>query len=140
MHVVFDLSSHGFGHAGMTIPIIEALAARSSELRLTVRCALPQAVLAERIPVAFESAPAPPDPALAMLSPFEVDVATSALLYAELFARWDELVATEASKLRELEADLLIANVPFVGLAAAHASGIPAIALGPLNWADMYRA
>ncbi len=140
MHVVFDLSSHGFGHVGMTIPIIAALAARSSGLRVTVRCGLPQSLLEERIPIAFESAPAPPDPGLAMLSPFEVDVATSVLRYGELFARWDELVQAEASKLRELGADLLIANVPFVSLAAAHASGVPAIALGPLNWADMYRA
>ena len=140
MHVVFDLSSHGFGHAGMTAPLIAALAARSSGVRITVRSALPATSLRSLIAVPFGTAPPPPDPALAMLSPFEVDVAASERRYAALFERWDEQIDAEARRLRALKADLVVANVPFVSLAAARAGGVPAVALGPLNWADMYAA
>jgi hypothetical protein len=133
MHVVFDLSSHGYGHAGMTSPLIAGIAERSGAIRVTVRSDIPQQTLRDRIPVSFSTAPAPPDPALAMLSPFEVDVPASARRYAGLFARWDELLAAEAAKLRALKADLVVANVPFMSLAAANACGVPAVAFAPLK-------
>ncbi len=140
MHVVFDLSAHGYGHAGMSVALIAALARRLPDTRITVRSGVSGQWLRERIKVPFEVAPAPPDPVLAMLSPFEVDAAASAARYTALFGRWDPVCAAEASALRDLQADLVVANVPFVSLAAAQLCGVPAIGCGPLNWADMYRA
>ena len=124
----------------MTAPVVAGLARAACGVRITIRTAIPERSLRNLIEGAFDLAAPPPDPALAMLSPFEVDVAASERRYAALFARWDEHVDTEAAKLRALKPDLVVANVPFVSLAAARACGVAAVALGPLNWADIYAA
>lgn len=61
-------------------------------------------------------------------------------MYESLFAAWDEVVDEEVARLRALKPDLVLANVPFISLSAAKALGIPAVAISPLNWADIYRA
>jgi hypothetical protein len=140
LHIVVDISGHGYGHAGMTVPLIARLHELSAGVRITVRSSLPAQALRERIDVSFNLAPPPYDPALAMFSPFDVDVATTARDYQELYARWDEVLALETTQLQALRADLVLANIPFMSLAAAQKCGIPAIALSPLNWADIYKA
>ena len=47
-------------------------------------------------------------------------------------------VETEASRLRELHADLVVADIPPLGIAAAHAAGVPAIASGNFTWDWIY--
>jgi hypothetical protein len=61
-------------------------------------------------------------------------------MYETLFAQWSQVFAEEVSRLRALEPDLVLANVPFVSLAAARALGVPSVAISPLNWADIYKA
>src|ERR1043166_9110778 len=51
---------------------------------------------------------------------------------------WEEMVSKAANKLASLEPSLLLCNVPYLSLAAAHRHGIPAVALGWINWADVF--
>lgn len=124
----------------MTAPIVIGLSKFFDGISLTLRSEVPERWLRERIPVTFRTAPPPPDPAMAMLSPFDVDAAASAAKYNDLFDNWNNVVKSEAEKLRELEPDLVLANVPFVSIAAAKALRIPAAAFSSLNWADVYKA
>lgn len=140
MHVVVDLSAHGFGHAGMTAAILIDLGERFNNVSFTLRSKLPELRLRECFPGPFRTAPAPPDPAMAMFNPFDVDAATSATNYNSLFGNWNDVIKAEVAKLRDLNADLVLANVPFVSLIAANELGIPAIACSPINWAGIYKA
>lgn len=140
MHIVIDLSSHGFGHAGMTAPIIMGLLRVFPGITLTVRSELPEHWLRRQLPIPFSVAPPPPDPAVIAISPFQTDPTASALIYDALFSRWDSIFKEEVSSLRDLEPDLVLANVPFLSLCAANALGVPAVAISPLNWADIYKA
>ena len=38
-----------------------------------------------------------------------------------------------------MQPDLLLADVPYIGLAAAQRLGVPSVSLCSLNWADIYR-
>ncbi len=46
----------------------------------------------------------------------------------------------EVERLRDIKPDLLLANIPYRLLLAARLAGIPAVALGSLNWAAIHAA
>lgn len=138
-HLWLALSPHGYGHAAMTAPVIEALRRRRPEVRLTIQTALPRAFLEERYGTDFEYVPEIPDFGMRMHSASAVDLEASRAAYAALHADFEGVVAGEAARLRAARPDLVLANVPYVTLAAAARAGIRAVALSSLNWADIYR-
>jgi hypothetical protein len=75
-----------------------------------------------------------------MRSPTTVDAAASADAYRALHAKWDEHVERETARLAALAPAALVADVPYLSLAAARQLGIPGFGLSSLNWADIYRA
>lgn len=138
-HLWLALSPHGYGHAAMTAPVVGALRRRRPNLRLTIQTAIPRTFLEERYGPDFEYVAEIPDFGLKMLSATRVDLDASAAAYRGLLAEFEGLVEAEANRLRQARPDLVLANVPFVTLAAAARAGIPAVALSSLNWADIYR-
>src|SRR5690606_32411288 len=79
------------------------------------------------------------DVGLVMNSAFDIDFDASAGVYRRLHADWDTRVDRAAQRLRRLSPDLVLADVPYLTLAAAQRAGIAAVALCSLNWADIYR-
>ena len=76
---------------------------------------------------------------LVMKSALDIDLDASAAAYAQLHRDWQQRVAEEVCRLESLEPDLVLADVPYLTLAAATQAAIPAAALCSLNWADIYR-
>lgn len=138
-HLYVAVTAHGYGHATQVGVVVRALRARLPDLRITVRSALPDALLHRAMGGPIELIPTAADPGMAMASAFEVLVEESAAAYAALHADWPERVAREAAHLAALAPDLVLADVPYLPLAAAARARIPAIALCSLNWADLYR-
>lgn len=138
-HLLVDLSSHGYGHIAQTAPVVNMLAAQHPGLRITVRAAASTAYLAERFHCAFEHLQTTLDFGMKMHDAVRVDVAASLAAYRDDHAAWDDKVVRAAADMRALHPDLLLANVPYLSLAAAAQAGIPAVAMCCLNWADLYR-
>ncbi len=138
-HLLLVISPHGYGHAAQASQVVNALRAHRSGLRLTVQTTLSSDYLHSRIDGEFDVISRASDFGLLMRSALEIDLDASAAAYAALHARWDEAVAEEAAALTALAPDLLLADVPYLSLAAAHVAGVPAIALCSLHWADIYR-
>lgn len=139
-HLVVDISGHGFGHAGQVIPVVRDLVRAWPELRVTLRTAVPEAVLARHVGRALPVAPPAADVGLVMTGPMDVDAAASADAYAALHVDFRTVVANEAARLEQLAPDLLLADVPYSSIPAAARLGVPAVALCSLNWLDAYRA
>jgi L-arabinokinase len=55
-------------------------------------------------------------------------------------ARLPDLVGTEAAALRAIDARLVVSDVPALGIAAARAAGLPAVALSNFTWDWVYAA
>jgi hypothetical protein len=138
-HLLVALSPHGYGHAAMTAPVIDALRRRVPGLRLTLQTTLPADLLASRYGSGFEVIPQIPDFGLRQASASLVLIEESAADYRALHAGLDVVVAEEARRQRALGIDLVLSNVAYVPLLAARRAGIPAVALSCLNWADIYR-
>lgn len=137
-HLLVDISSHGFGHIAQTAPILNALRLRQPALRLTIRSGASRAMLASRITGDFEHIPSATDFGMVMVNALEVDVEASARAYEAFHCRWPDRVAEEADRLARLAPDLVLSNISYLTLAAASRAGIPSLALGSLNWADIY--
>jgi hypothetical protein len=121
--------------------MIGALRARLPGLRVTVRTGLPAALVAARFGAAGQAAPAvvadDTEFGFAMHDALHIDDASSAARYRALHADRARLLERERDALRALGADLVLANVGWLPLAAAASLGLPAFGASSLNWADV---
>lgn len=132
------ISGHGYGHLAQILPVLDALAETLPTLRLTLRTSLPPALLEQRIPLPFQLLPGELDFGMRMNTALAVDIDASAADYRQLHQAWPQRVADEAEKMKASGADVLLADIPYLALAAAQRVGIPAIALCSLHWAGIY--
>lgn len=139
MHLLVSISSHGFGHAGQTVPVVNALRERLPQLRVTVRTALDRDLIAKMFHGAISHIIESTDLGMVMASAIEVCAEESAAAYARFHEDWERKVAHEAGRLERLAPDLMLANIPYLTLAGAARAGIRAVGLCSLNWADIYR-
>jgi hypothetical protein len=138
-HLLVALSAHGLGHLAQTAPVLNALRQRLPGLRLTLQTALSRELLAARIAGDFTLLSIPQDIGMLMRSAVDVDVAVSCKAYRRFHEDWQRRVSIEAQRLADLAPDLVLANIPYLALAAAKEVRIPSIALCSLNWADIYQ-
>ncbi|MHB8622431.1 MAG: hypothetical protein ACYC9J_05150 [Sulfuricaulis sp.] len=137
-HLLVAVSAHGFGHAAQTAAVVNALRQRLPTLQLTLRTALPREFLARRFTGKFEFTPSETDVGMTMDTALDIDMAATARAYARFHTDWEQRVQHEAQTLVHLAVHLVLADVPYLALAAAARAAIPAIAMCSLNWADIY--
>ena len=138
-HLLVDISSHGYGHVSQTSAVINELVQLLPNLRVTIRTTAPYELLQQRFQCDFKHIPLAFDFGMKMANAVDVQVAESAAAYREFHADWKQKVSREAQAMRELKPDLLLANVPYLSLAAAQAAKVRAVGMCCLNWADIYQ-
>lgn len=134
MKILLDISSHGFGHIAQTSPIVNGLNRPGFEW--TVRCAAPIGLLKARLSFPFELIHAASDTGILMKNAIEVDIGATERAYAAFHAGWEAKVEKEALWVSSF--DLVLSNVSYLPLKAAHLAGVPAAGFCSLNWADLY--
>jgi hypothetical protein len=139
MHLLVAVTPHGFGHASQVAPVIEALKRLLPRARVTLMTTVPAWFLRQRIRCDFGVLDRAADFGLMMDSALDIDLERSAAAYRDLHRCWEARVSEEADRLLALRADLVLADVPYLTLAAARRADIPSVALCSLNWADIYR-
>jgi len=138
-HLLVDISSHGFGHVAQTAPVVDELVRRIPGLRITLRTTAPYFLLQKRFHCDFRHIPVALDFGMKMANAVDVQVEESAAAYRAFHASWEEKTEREAQTMRALRPDLLLANVPYLSLAAARVAEVRAVGMCCLNWADIYR-
>ena len=139
-HLYVALSGHGFGHLAQVAPVLNEWRRRWPEAQLTVQSALPEAVLRQRITGEFAAVAGTADFGMVMANALTTKVVESLAAYRAFHAEWAERLAWQEQLLRKAAPDLLLADIPYLSLAAAARLGIPALALCSLNWAIFWRA
>ena len=136
-HLLVAISSHGFGHLSQVAPVVNRLQELIPILKITVRAALPEAQLRSRIHHLDALQHANDDFGMVMNHAFSVDTEASLARYQTLHLDWDHKVNALAQPFSDAHVDVVLADVPYLPLAAAKVAGIPAVALCSLNWADI---
>ena len=143
MHVVVDISAHGFGHVAQSSAVINALhhqttSSRGDDIHLTVRSCADEATLRERIRRPFDLIPYRQDQGMIMHDALRVDAEATMDWYHDFHADYTKKKSHAATELEKLRPDVLFSDVPYLGLDAANLVGIPAVAMCSLNWADIF--
>ena len=136
-HLYVALSGHGFGHLAQTAPVLNAFRQRHAAIRLTVQSPLPEPVLRGRIVGEFAVVAGAADFGMVMVDALDVKLADSLAAYRAFHGEWEARLDWQESVLRRAAPDLLLADIPYLSLAAAARLAIPALALCSLNWADI---
>ncbi len=137
--ILVVVSAHGFGHLAQTAPLANALAERAADLELHVWSSLPEPRIKARITTPFGYRCLDADVGMIMRSAMEVDVEASARAYRTFHERWPARVDRMARDIAALAPELVLADVPYLPLAAAARAEIASLALCSLNWLDIYR-
>lgn len=122
----------------MATAVLQALRIILPGLTTTIRSSLPRNWFASRLDADFayvEQA----DIGLVMDDAFSIRRDDSFAAYSDLHSNWSERIDSAVEALAALRPTMLLSNVTYLSLAAAMQIGIPSIAFGPLNWADIFQ-
>lgn len=136
--VYVTISAHGYGHVAQTAPVLNELCRRRPDLRLVIESETPRDYLARRVKQPFEHVCIASDFGMVMHDALRVDIDASHARYLAMHAKRDQYVAAARERLGRARPALLVSNVPYFPLVAAHHLGVPAVALCSLNWAAIY--
>jgi len=138
--IVVYPSSHGFGHASRNIEVINALLARDPDLSIVVRTAVAEWLFQRTVRGPYRYQRLEADPGIVQIDSLRMDLDATVARATEYVRRLDAAADTEARVLRDLRADLVVADMPPLALAAAARAGVPAVALGNFTWDWIYAA
>jgi hypothetical protein len=139
-HLLLALSGHGYGHLAQCAPVVNALWEDLPDLKLTVCGALPREIVAERLERSFDYRRVKLDPVLQMFNAWEVDVPASQQVYRAFHEDWNAGMQQDMKLLRQLNPDLVFADIPWRILSAAAQLDMAVLGLCSLNWAVIYAA
>ncbi|HIJ85031.1 MAG: hypothetical protein HW380_891 [Magnetococcales bacterium] len=134
------VSGHGYGHLSQVAPIIDHLVLMEPELRIMVAGKLDPEVVKNFVRVGHSLDPLGRDVGLVQTDPLVVDLEATRASYIAMQGCWEELVDAEVAKLRAWSADLVVADIPCVTIAAAHKLNIPSVAIASLSWDHVIKA
>jgi len=137
-HLLVAVSSHGFGHLSQVAPAVSALKQLRPDLKITVRGAFDATRIRSRLPHADTIEAVADDIGMIMQNAVTTDIKASIAAVKKFHANWDQKVANLANHLSTSKVDVVLADVPYLTLAAAQRAGINAVALSSLNWADIF--
>ena len=138
MTVAFYISGHGFGHASRSIEVINTLLDRRPGTRVIIRSEVAPWLVTRTVRAGVTPEPAPCDTGVVQFDSLSLDAAATLSRARAFMSTFHARVAAEAAWLRQVGASLVVADLPPLGIAAARAAGLPAVALGNFTWDWIY--
>jgi L-arabinokinase len=129
------VSGHGFGHATRTAEVLAAVRAVRPELPITVVTSAP-AFLFDGLGAAVR--PLACDVGLVQRGALVIDLDATVAACTAFAERWPALVRQESEWLHWSGATLVLADIPPLAFAAAHAAGVPAVGCANFSWDWIY--
>ncbi len=141
-HLLVAISSHGFGHLSQVAPVVNRLWQQASEnqhanLALRLRTTLAEPQIRTRVFADFALDTGSDDFGMLMHDALRVNLTETLIRYAQWHQDWSEHVDQLAEHLSKFKIHAVLADAPYLPLAAAHAINIPAAGICSLNWADI---
>ena len=136
--IVFYVSGHGFGHTSRAIEVIHALLRARPDVHIVVKTSAPLRLFARTLSGRCELVELQCDAGMVQIDSLHVDADESLRQAIAFQKRLPELVSAEAAYLRDTGADVAVADIPPLAFGAAHAAGIPSVAIGNFTWDWIY--
>ena len=128
------ISGHGFGHAAQVVPVLNALGRLVPNLHALLRTTVPVAFFRDRLAIPWEINAVQQDVGCVQNGPMTIDVEATWREHQRFHSTWDDRLQTEVEDMRVAAPDLVIADTPYLALAAGKAAAIPTVALVSFTW------
>jgi hypothetical protein len=136
--IAFYVSGHGFGHASRSIEVINALVDRQPGTRVIIRSEVAPWLVARTARPGVTLEPVACDTGVVQIDSLTLDERATLERARGFMATFPARVDREVAWLKSIGATHVVADLPPLGIAAAHAAGLPAIALGNFTWDWIY--
>lgn len=140
MTAVFYISGHGFGHASRSIEVINALIRRRPDALVQIRTNAARWLFDLTVRGPFSYVATECDTGIVQIDSLHLDEQASVERALAFMTTFEARVAAEAGALRELDASLVVADIPPLGVAAAARAAVPTVAMGNFTWDWAYAA
>ena len=137
--LVAYVSGHGFGHISRSLTVLNHLRKTAPDARILVRSSVARWMVERTAAPGITLIPGPCDTGAVQRDSLHLDVADTLRQADAFMADWPAHLSRETRWLREVHASLVMADIPPLGIAAAAAAGVPAIAMGNFTWDWIYR-
>ena len=138
MLLVFYISGHGFGHAARATQVVNALALLEPAARVVIRASVPEWFLRASLQAPAEVSLCETDTGVAQHDGLSIDEDETARRAAVFYADFEAHVERERRVLAGLSATIVVGDIPPLAFAAAHAAGIPSVAISNFTWDWIY--
>ena len=138
MTIAFYISGHGFGHASRSIEVINALVDRQPGARVIIRSEVAPWLVARTARPGVTLTPVACDTGVVQIDSLTLDEAATLERARAFMTTFPARVDHEVGWLKSIGATHVVADLPPLGIAAAQAAGLPAIALGNFTWDWIY--
>jgi hypothetical protein len=128
------ISAHGFGHAAQVVPVLNALGGLVPGLRALLRTTVPSCFFQDRLSIPWDISPVQQDVGCIQDGPLTIDVGATWREHQRFHATWGERLDAEVAAMQAARPDLVLADTPYLALAAGKRAGIPTIALASFTW------
>ena len=128
------ISSHGFGHAAQVVPVLNALGRLLPGLHVILRTTVPASFFRDQLLIPWELMAAQQDIGCIQDGPLTIDVEATWLEHERFHATWNDRLQQEVTAMKAARPDLVLADTPYLALAAGKAAAIPTVALASFTW------
>lgn len=128
------ISAHGFGHAAQVVPVLNALGRLVPDLHVLLRTTVPASFFKDRLVIPWEVSAVQQDIGCIQDGPLTIDVEATWREHEQFHATWADRVQTEVEAMRTACPDVVLADTPYLAVAAGAEVTIPTVALVSLTW------
>jgi UDP:flavonoid glycosyltransferase YjiC (YdhE family) len=136
-YIHIAVTAHGYGHLAQVAPVANLLRRRLPDLRVTLQGTVAEDYVRARLEMPYRHIDAAADVALPMDGPLHARWEEGLAVYAAFDRQHDAHLAAQRALLAADPPDLVLADIPWLPLAAARSMGIPAVGLCSLSWYDI---
>lgn len=128
------ISGHGFGHAAQVVPMLNALGRLVPDLRVLLRTTVPSTFFKDRLTIPWDISAVQQDIGCIQQGPMTINVDATWREHQRFHNSWDDRLQVEIQAMQSAAPELVVADTPYLALAAGKAAGIPTVALGSFTW------
>ena len=134
------ITNHGFGHATRAASVAAKVQELLPEVELILSTTAPRWLLDCYLTGDYQYRPRAFDVGIIQADSLTMDLTTTLEKLHQIRADQDNIIAEEAKFLQQQRVDLVLADIPPLATAIAHAAGVPCWMVSNFGWDFIYRA
>ncbi len=134
------ITNHGFGHATRTASVVAEIQRRCPEMLIILATTAPRWLLESYLPGDFIHRPRGFDVGIIQSDSITMDKPATLEKLQQIRAQARSIVAGEVSFIRQNRVGLVLADIPPLAVAIAHAANLPCWMISNFGWDFIYRA